>query len=604
MGRTVTVTPSRRLPARADVARVRVDGHVAVAARLGRGGRDRRPRAGGVDLARRHDEGGDLERPDLRQLARELGERPERALAGGDLRRGHPARAGEQRRDAARPHERLDDRGVERRERDHRLPDEADGAPPPEADDRPEDRVPRHGHVELGPPHPLPGRVAVAHPDRGEEPLQLRGGELVPPSLERAADNLPRAVEVRHGVGGERTRDLPEQALVPRVAREERERLHRALRRRHLRDAGLDEARAGAADELLAHPARDERLRLAAARRDDRLRALGGLRERLRREHREHAVDVRIGEAELDRRPVARRIGVAEEIDGVRVGAGGREGRVEPRAGVVRERRDDHAQIGGAVGGEQARAPRVRDDRQAIPAHRARGREEPRRREHPLDRRDAHRAGPGERRVERVVGDPAARPGPPPLRPRLHHHDRLEARGEPQAAQERARGADGLDVQEDALRRGVEREVLEDLAEVDVEARPRATPPSRTRSGAPPPSRARSRRSRPTGRRGRAIPGLALPAVKDALSRAPGRISPTLFGPKRRSPPRAASARSARVSRSSPPPRAPRRRPPPGSRRRRRRAPRRRARESGTAATGDAMIARSTSPSTSSSEDW
>ena len=420
-------------------------------------------------------------------------------------------------------------------------------------------------------------------------------------ALSRARGGRRRA-RARAGdrVGGERSRHLPEQALVPRVAREQPERLHGALRRRELRDAGLDEARLGAPDELPAHPAGDDRLRLAAARRDDRLRALG------RASRAPAARASRAPRRRSDRRGRAPPPPRSAPDRRRRGGPPGSSGSRRPGAPRRASRRVSSASGGTTTPRSAAQSAASRlgprafvriASRLPLTVRGSRG-AGPRRTSARSRGRAPRRSGRARRRTRRRT----PRLAPAPCRPAFTTTTGF-IRAASRSPLRNARAERTVSTYRRML--FVSRSSAR-YSSTSPKSTSRASPSDTTVEN---PIRCAAAQSSavaqiaPDWDTRPSDPGIAPPFVKVASSRAPGRISPTLFGPTRRSPPRAASARSARVARSSAPPRAavapetptgitaP---PTPRSAQARTMA--------GSASTGDAMMARSTSPSTSASE--
>ncbi len=93
-----------------------------------------------------------------------------------------------------------------------------------------------------------------------------------------------------------------------------------------------------------------------------------------------------------------------------------------------------------------------------------------------------------------------------------------------------------LDVEQDRARRAVGGEIVEAIAEIDVDLVAERDDGGEARRGAAPPIRRARPRWRPIARRERDRPAAGLRAAKLALSSAAGAITPRQFGPTRRRP--------------------------------------------------------------------
>ena len=173
------------------------------------------------------------------------------------------------------------------------------------------------------------------------------------------------------------------------------------------------------------------------------------------------------------------------------------------------------------------------------PARRRRGAEDLGGREQLIEVGDLHHAGTlgdGAEHVRRAdigAGVGLDRAGSGRMPPRLDHDHRLQARRGAQPAHEVARVADALHVEQDALGLGVQREIVEHVAEVDIGRRAQRDHRRETRCRRPDQSiiavqiapDCDTRATLPRG--GRSWPTLA-------LSPCCGRIAPMQFGPSTR----------------------------------------------------------------------
>ena len=292
---------------------------------------------------------------------------------------------------------------------------------------------------------------------------------------EHRVDHRARRCQVGRPVLA-RGRRLEQQRLVRAVGREHREGLHRFFRRRVVGHAGVlkDAPRLG--HRRIAEPARQH----AAGRLAQQRRAGAGdvvaAHDRGRRVHEKHRAGVVIGEQQAQRVGVARHRCVADDVDRVRVRPGRRQHRIEPFAQRGAEVAQAHAGGGRGVGRHHAGTAAVRHHRQRIVAVRAEARERLRGREERGQRVDAQHAGTADRGVEDDVGA-RERTG---VRGRglqaiagaagLHDDDGLVARRRTRRRHELVRRLDRFDVEQDRARVRIAREVVEQVAEVDIAA--------------------------------------------------------------------------------------------------------------------------------------
>ena len=197
--------------------------------------------------------------------------------------------------------------------------------------------------------------------------------------------------------------------------------------------------------------------------------------ERGRHVHCQDGVVLRVVEKRPQRGPIAARIGVPNDVDRVRFRPCGRKHGVELRQGRRRKAGERSAEIDDAVDREHADAAAIGHDGEALALE---GAETPERlggREQFVEVEHAQQAGPTESRgVDRV--DPRERAGVGGRGARglnmaagLHHDHRLHARGGAGRRHELAHVGDRLDVHQDRPGLAVEGEIIEEIAEIDIE---------------------------------------------------------------------------------------------------------------------------------------
>ena len=183
----------------------------------------------------------------------------------------------------------------------------------------------------------------------------------------------------------------------------------------------------------------------------------------------------RIFEQRLERGDVARGIGVAGDVDGVRARPDRRQRRIELLHGLRRNAGESAAKIDEPIHGQHADPAAVGEDRQPL----ARKRPHPPERlgrgkqlveiEHPQQAGAAKRGvvdriGTGERAGMRLRRLGALR-----MAAGLDHHHRLDPSGGARRRHELARVVDRFDVKKNRAGRAIEREEVEQVAEIDVD---------------------------------------------------------------------------------------------------------------------------------------
>lgn len=129
-------------------------------------------------------------------------------------------------------------------------------------------------------------------------------------------------------------------------------------------DAGGIEDRHAGGHLIAAHPAGEQGFAAAFGQLPQALGSGGGIGHRLGREDHQQAIAAGISEGDLDGAPIALRIGVAKDVDGIGVAPLGRQHGIEGGQALAREFRQLAAVEHQGVGGEHAWAAGVSDDRQ------------------------------------------------------------------------------------------------------------------------------------------------------------------------------------------------------------------------------------------------
>ena len=273
---------------------------------------------------------------------------------------------------------------------------------------------------------------------------------------------------------GHRGRRALERALAAAILHHVHEAAHGAQRRVVGRDAGLVQDLAAVLRVRPADPAADQRRHLGAGRAGDGMRHLDGRRERRRHVHHQHRADAPIVGQRIDRRAVARAVGVAHDVDRIGVRPGTRHLLVELRDGSRQQGGELAALVHQEVGGDDADAAAVGQDGQPLVARRDAvaqglgGVEQLAQASHAhqsgareggiVDRgRARHRAG--------VRGGGLGRRGVPA---RLQHDHRLQPRRAARRRHELAGLRDALDIHQHGARLVVARQHVEHVAEIDV----------------------------------------------------------------------------------------------------------------------------------------
>ena len=340
--------------------------------------------------------------------------------------------------------------------------------------------------------HPLRGRagtlriggdVGLNHRDRvgREDRLGLGLAEHLATAGQRTLYHQPRGRGRRLEILRRRRRGLGQQLLVAPVANQMHVRADRALGRAVGRDVGRGKETARLGHGHLAHPVGQHVLAVLALHLlegvEHRLRALGARGDRGRRVHHQHRVEFLRLQQDLQRGAVTAARGVADDVHRVAARPGRRQHRIELLDRLRREIRQRAAEVDQAIDRHDPGTAAVGHDRQplAARAHRDAPREGLDRGEQLVEVVHAQHAGAADRRIVDVVGagqrTGVRRGGLRPLgdAPGLDHHHRLDACRGACRRHEGAPLVDRLDVEQDRLGPGIAGQVVEGIAEVDVE---------------------------------------------------------------------------------------------------------------------------------------
>ncbi len=260
--------------------------------------------------------------------------------------------------------------------------------------------------------------------------------------------------------------------------------MHEAANRLRLgrvaRDAGRIEG--GASLRIAADPDGEHRLRrrdraaVLLRDRDDGRRGLGGSSKRGRHVHHEDGVIVLVVEQRFERLGVARRVGIARDVDRVGARPDWRQRGVERLRCRWRQRGERAAKIRKPINRENTDAATVGENGEPIARKRPEAAERLSGREQLIEIEHAQQARPAERGiVDRVRSGErasmrACRLGALRVAAGLGDQHRLHARGRARRRHEFARVADRFDVKQDRARAAVDCEVVERVAEIDIDA--------------------------------------------------------------------------------------------------------------------------------------
>ncbi len=319
--------------------------------------------------------------------------------------------------------------------------------------------------------HGLDDRHAIG----GEQGLGLELAEAGAARGEGGVDHGAHTGRVGRAEWPARRR-FDQTGLVARVVHELQPRAHGGGRRIELRNAGRGEDLAAGGDGRAAHPHREQ----GASRRQrevgDAARDRGVVDDRGRHQHHEQRVPGRAAPDDLERARIARRVRVADDVQRVRARPGARQARVERGDELGFERGERAAGAGQRIGREHAEAAAVGDDQQALArGARARMAQGFDRLEELVDAVHTQQAGASHGGVEDVV---TARDRTSVRRRGLRaggvaagldQHDGLVTGDGTRRRQELTRRHHGFDVEQDRARVVLMAEVVDQIAEVDVE---------------------------------------------------------------------------------------------------------------------------------------
>ncbi len=310
--------------------------------------------------------------------------------------------------------------------------------------------------------------------------LDLDGLEPFAAVRDRSGDDLPGSPGVRHERVGHRGRNLAQLLYDLAMPHEMHEAAHRIIFGRIIRNARAGER---LNDVLIgSDPSRQHGLRpsalLLAIFADELGHGRGDVGRRGDRGlhvEDEDGIIVRVREQHLQRRRVARCIGITDDVDGICTGPGRRQHRIEALARRGRDGRRDSTKVHQPIHGQDADAAAIGEDGETLSRRRFDATERLGAIEQlaqigdPQDARTAERGiidgvGAGERARMgcRRFGTLRHAAG-------LHHDDRLHARRGPCRRHELARVLDGFDIKQDRAGLGIHREMVEQVGNIDID---------------------------------------------------------------------------------------------------------------------------------------
>ncbi len=252
------------------------------------------------------------------------------------------------------------------------------------------------------------------------------------------------------------------------------EAVHRLARGLEGRQTGLDQHPSRRRGGMGADPAGQHRPRHGGGAFGDNFRGLLRRGDGGRRVDRQHGIDVAVAAQGVERRAVARRRRIADDVDRIGARPGRRQHHVETLDGRRLERRQRAAQFDQRVGRQNAQPAAVAEDGQPVAEEAMAGAQRGDGLEQLVEIGDPQHAGAAEGGVVDGVR-PRHRPG---MRQRgalgrraaagLDDDHRLGAGGGAGGRHELAGVADRLDVEQDGAGFGVDRQVVEHVAEIDV----------------------------------------------------------------------------------------------------------------------------------------
>jgi hypothetical protein len=310
----------------------------------------------------------------------------------------------------------------------------------------------------------------------GKEPFRFGLGEPLPAARERALDHGTRGRAIRNELLGHRGRRLHQRPLAVAVADQVHEGEHRLPRRLVHRQAIALEQAAGLVDgSAAADPAGDQRLVRPALRRfDHRLGGIGAGSDAGRAVQHQDRVDARILEQDAQGIAVALARRVPDDVDRIAAAPGGGQRRAQALERRGREFGEMAALVDQRVGGDHPEAAAVARDGETVAFEGHRGRQDLGGVEQLLERAHAQHAGAPERGAIDLVGagertgvrcDGSRALGVPAS---LEHDHRLAPACRARRGHELPGVGRGLHVEQDGGGGGLLREVVEQVAEVEV----------------------------------------------------------------------------------------------------------------------------------------
>ena len=303
--------------------------------------------------------------------------------------------------------------------------------------------------------------------------------EPAPPLIDRRFHDAPRHLDIGHEILGHARRHFGERLDRLAVMHQMDEAAHGVIFGHIVRDrSGIEHARDAV---VAANPRGQHRLGRRTRRAmfvDDPHHGGGDIArpgDRGLHVHHQHRVVFRIGEQCFQRFGVAVGVGIADQIDRVRSRPGGRQRGIEPLHGRRGNRRRNAAEFDQPIDREHADAAAIGGDRQPLAARRGDAAERFGAIEQFAQVIDPQHAGAPECGViDRILAGErtgVGGGGASALRhpPGLHHHHRFDARGGARRGHEFARVGDRLDIEQDCLGLIIEREVIEQVGDVDIE---------------------------------------------------------------------------------------------------------------------------------------
>ena len=212
-------------------------------------------------------------------------------------------------------------------------------------------------------------RGADRDAERPQDGLRFDVRKHRPPFGQRAVQDHPRPGQVVALGIGLGSRGLVGQPLIQFVPGQVRKRLDSALGRREFRDPRARHGLARGGDRALAHPAAQDRLAGRLFRRfHQQVRRLVRVGHRLRRQHDQHAVEVRIIQTGSDRPGISFRRRITQDVDRIGMGPIARQEPVERLHRRFGRRREVNAEVLCPVCRQDARTAAIGDDAQPVAA--------------------------------------------------------------------------------------------------------------------------------------------------------------------------------------------------------------------------------------------